>query len=789
MNCKTLLLSLVFGAFFALSGQAQVNMTLIGELDFQALHGSNVSDIWGYTDEDGNEYALVGVNNGGVSVVDISDPVNPMEIFFFPGPPSTWRDLKVWDDYAYITTEGGGGLVIIDLSPLPQSTALNAISFQGDNWESAHNLFIDEFGICYIFGADRGNGGAIFLDLTVDPMNPVEVGEFDQWYIHDGMARGDTLYAAHISNGFFSIVDVADKTIPVVLGTQNTGNNFTHNIWVSDDGDFVFTTDEVSGGFLGSYDISDPTDIQEIDLTQSDPGSGTVPHNTHVIGDFIFTSYYRYGATVHDVSRPQNVIETGNFDTAPALVGNGFNGSWGAYPYFPSGIGAVSDIEDGLVLLDVVYVHACWLEGLVTDAVTSSPIQDAEVDIVAANVQDLSALDGTYATGFHTAGLYDVTFSKPGYQPQTITGVQLTNNVVTMLDVQLQPLMSFALAGGVIESGSAAGVPNPVVSLVSTDFTFNVTGDAQGNFNLTSVFEGTYDIAVGAWGWQTVCQTGVVIDQNTPPLSFTLDPGFADDFAVDLGWVTTSNGATSGFWERAEPDGTSFQGSFSNPDVDVNGDCFDQAYVTGNGGGGAGNDDVDDGGVTLISPIMDLTGLVSPRINYFRWFFNAGGQGNPNDEMVISITNGTDTAVVETLDINSMMSAWIQAPEVIVGDHLAPTATVQFIVTVTDMDPGHITEGGIDIFEVSEGPASVGDLASSVDIRVFPNPVDGPFTVTWSSTTQVASLQIFDVQGRLIQSLAVQGNSFEGPELNTGAYQLVLTDQAGNRFTKPIIVQ
>ena len=267
-------------AVFLLSGTtltAQLNMSLVGQLDYQTLHNSDVSDVWGYVDEFGTEYALVGVNNGGVSVVSLDDPTDPQEVFYYPGANSIWRDLKVYNDHAYITTEGGGGLVIIDLAPLPQSTALTAINWLGNNWESAHNLFIDENGIAYIFGADRGNGGTIFLDLTLNPMLPIEVGTFDTWYAHDGMARGDTLYASHISDGFFSIVDVSDKQNPVVLGTQNTGNNFTHNCWVSSDGDHLYTTDEVSGGYLGSYDISDPTDIEELDLVQSDPG---IRHDT-----------------------------------------------------------------------------------------------------------------------------------------------------------------------------------------------------------------------------------------------------------------------------------------------------------------------------------------------------------------------------------------------------------------------------------------------------------------------------------------------------------------------------
>ena len=44
--------------------------------------------------------------------------------------------------------------------------------------------------------------------------------------------------------------------------------------------------------------------IQEVDRIQSNPGSNSIPHNTHVDGNFLITSYYRDGTTVHDITYP-----------------------------------------------------------------------------------------------------------------------------------------------------------------------------------------------------------------------------------------------------------------------------------------------------------------------------------------------------------------------------------------------------------------------------------------------------------------------------------------------------
>ncbi|NBX78888.1 MAG: hypothetical protein EBQ94_00645, partial [Flavobacteriales bacterium] len=59
------------------------------------LHGANLNDIWGYVDELGNEYAIVGTTKG-TSIVNVSNPSNPTEVFWLPGTESIWRDPCVY---------------------------------------------------------------------------------------------------------------------------------------------------------------------------------------------------------------------------------------------------------------------------------------------------------------------------------------------------------------------------------------------------------------------------------------------------------------------------------------------------------------------------------------------------------------------------------------------------------------------------------------------------------------------------------------------------------------------
>lgn len=780
---RTLSTLVIFFTFFSV--HAQLNMSLIGQLDYQSTRGSDISDIWGYQDETGIEYALIGVNGGGISVVSLADPANPVEVFWYPGANTIWRDLKVWNDHVYVTNEGGNGLAIVDLSPLPQSTQLSGQNWNSGGWTSAHNIYIDENGIAYISGANRGNGGIIFLDLTQDPFIPVEVGEFDPWYSHDCMVRGDTMYSAHVFDGFFSIVDVSNKQAPVLLGTRNTGNNFSHNCWVSDDGNYLFTTDEVSSGWMGSYDISDPTDIQELQLFKSDPGSNTVPHNTHFINDHLVTSYYRLGTVIHDVSRPWNVVEVGNYDHSP-FEGDGFNGAWGTYPYLPSGLIISSDIEGGLFVFDADYVRACYLEGTVRNAQTSVPVQNATVSIVDIATASATGFNGAYATGYHTAGAYTVFASAPGYVSQTITGISLANGVVTDLDIDLQPLVPFDLVGMVLDGLTGEALPGAEVLLSNSDFTLTAVSDALGNVTFPAFFAGSYDVTVGKWGWVTSCENGRALSASGPALIVTLPRGYYDDFVFDLDWGVAST-ADAGLWERGIPEGTFFNGVPSNPGNDANGDCGSQAYVTGNGGGGAGADDLDNGNTVLTSPIFDLTGVWGPELRYHRWFYNAGGSGSPNDRMRILLDNGTTTELIE--EITTSSSSWIARTHRI-EDFIAPSSTMRLIVSITDDAPGHLVEGGFDRFEIrSASSVGLNEAGAFGGFKLWPNPSDGRFRIAMEAG-QEGVVEIMDASGRRVAGPLRSQAGLVDLELAVpaGVYVARLTTDEGERMSCRVVI-
>lgn len=456
----------VIAALISLVSWSQVNMSQLGHLPY----AQDLSDVWGYVDEEGNEYALVGVFNG-LSVVNVTDKANPVEVFFGPGESSIWRDIKTWGDYAYVSNESGGGVYIADLSPLPGGSITNTSNFTGDNFpfQTIHNLYIDESGKLYIFGSNNGNGGAIICDLTQDPMNPVELGRFNDFYLHDGMARGDTLWGAGIYAGVLAAIDVSDPSSPGIMGTVSTPSQFAHNAWVSDDGSHVFTTDEVSNGYIGAFNVSDVTSIYETDRIRSSGSPGVIPHNVHVLDDFLITSYYSDGIVVHDANYPDKLIEVANFDTSPNFSGDGYNGSWGAYPYLPSGVILASDIEEGLYILDVEYIRGAFLEGVVTDESSGSQLFDVQVEIVGTGLITQTAFDGSYEFGTTISGTFDIKFSKDGYNDLTIQDVSLLNGEIEVLDVELESV-SVGLNEAITGSAILTVYPNPFKSSATVEY-------------------------------------------------------------------------------------------------------------------------------------------------------------------------------------------------------------------------------------------------------------------------------------------------------------------------------
>jgi choice-of-anchor B domain-containing protein len=404
----------------------EAQLQQIGHLSYG---NTTLAGCWHYVDQQGTEYALVGTSKG-LSIVDVSNPTQPVERFAVPGLSNNWREVKTCGDYAYVSTEANNsGITIVNLSELPDTVYYK--TWMGSSPDTmilkSHALACTD-NYLYVFGGTQS--GAVICDLA-DPWNPVIKSVYKQQYIHDGYVRGDTLWASEIYQGQFSVIDVSDKTKPVVLATQPTPGSFNHNSWLSDDSKILFTADEKPNTPLGAFDVSDLNNITRLDLYYPSILPTREVHNVRVLNDFLVNASYGGQLTLVDANKPDNLIETAWASLGSSLV-------WDADPYLPSGILLATAKSEGLFIFQPSYERATYIEGRVTDAATGLPLAKVKVVVQDSYNSDVTKADGIFKTGAAQAGTYALQVGKVGYKPLTVTDVQVVTGEVTWLELSLE---------------------------------------------------------------------------------------------------------------------------------------------------------------------------------------------------------------------------------------------------------------------------------------------------------------------------------------------------------------
>lgn len=348
---------------------------LVGNISLDTFDAGSGNDSWGWTDSStGREYAIMGVDNGTV-FVDISDGLSYLGKLPSATGSSSWRDVKVYRDHAFIVSEASGhGMQVFDLTKLRTVTDTPQI-FEADarytGFGNAHNIVINEAsGYAYAVGTARNdafNGGAHFLNIQ-DPKNPLaENGYSERGYAHDAQVvtyngpdtehQGKEIFIGANENEVV-IADVTDKNNPTAISTINYSNiGYTHQGWFTEDQRYFLLGDELDEterGFRTRAIIFDFSDLENPVVHEEYLGTNSaIDHNGYVKGDEFFLASYRAGVRVLDISgiADRIITEKGFFDTFPTNDNASFDGVWNVYPYFASGKIVVSDIDRGLFVI------------------------------------------------------------------------------------------------------------------------------------------------------------------------------------------------------------------------------------------------------------------------------------------------------------------------------------------------------------------------------------------------------------------------------------------------------
>ena len=381
---------LVFAAFFLFSSLGIVaqtpcvngmagpypceNINLLSFVENGDLGGGSMNDIWGWVDPlDSAEYVLLG-RTSGTSFLDITDPVNPIYLGDLPTATlnSTWRDIKVYNNYAFIVSEAGQhGMQIFDLTNL-RDIASPPLLFDEDahysGWGNAHNIVINEStGRAYGVGTNTFEGGLHIVDIS-DPLNPTLIGDFSEdGYTHDAQvvsyAGPDTNFqgkeiAFACNENTVTIADVTDASnTTLISSTGYPGASYTHQGWLTEDHRYFLSNDELDeqgSGINTTTFIWDMLDLSApLIIGTFVSSTSAIDHNLYTHNGYVYQSNYRAGLRILDTENIADAIleEVAYFDVYPSSNSAQFDGTWSNYPYFPSGVIAVSHIGEGLFLL------------------------------------------------------------------------------------------------------------------------------------------------------------------------------------------------------------------------------------------------------------------------------------------------------------------------------------------------------------------------------------------------------------------------------------------------------
>lgn len=338
------------------------------------IGGGGTNDVWGWVDPvTGKEYVILG-RKSGTSFIDISDPINPIYLGDLPTASfnSTWRDIKVSNNHAFIVSEASGhGMQVFDLTQLGSVTS-PPVTFSEtahyDGFSKCHNMVINEASDrAYAVGTNTSSGGLHILDIS-DPLNPTLIGDFsNDGYTHDAQVvnyngpdpnfSGKEIAFACNENTV-TIVDVSDPTDAYAISSTSYDNSqYTHQGWLTEDHKYFLVGDELDEYYTGINTTTFIWDVQDLanpfllgtyvaDITAID-------HNLYVVGDYCYHSNYRAGLRITSLEDVASGIltEVAYFDLYPQSDSPQFNGTWSNYPFFPSGVVAVSHIEEGLFIL------------------------------------------------------------------------------------------------------------------------------------------------------------------------------------------------------------------------------------------------------------------------------------------------------------------------------------------------------------------------------------------------------------------------------------------------------
>jgi serine protease AprX len=189
---------------------------------------------------------------------------------------------------------------------------------------------------------------------------------------------------------------------------------------------------------------------------------------------------------------------------------------------------------------------------------------------------------------------------------------------------------------------------------------------------------------------------------------------FSENFEAPVGWtVQNHTSLTGGRWETGVP--VNFGRGDPPSDYDGSGKC----YLTENNPT-TSNSDVDGGPTILISPIIDLSGLNEPSIEYARWYGLVSPTPNDDFDIDFSDDGGVTWTNVERL---RAFDGWV-LQSLRVSEFVKVNSQFRVRFVISDVPNDDIVECAIDAFSITTFGCDAGcyadcDQSGSLDFFDF----------------------------------------------------------------------
>ena len=223
-----------------------------------------------------------------LEVIDISSPQSPVSVGYF-GTQGSPRDLHVSGSYAYVVWESTlatgshGGLKVIDISD-PETPAIASSTSTG---RGASGVYVSG-GYAYV--VDGGYTGLQVIDVS-NPENPVSAGSVDAPYATKVFVSDSYAYIAGADG--LQVIDVTNPESPVIVGSVERPQG-AQGVYVSEG--YAYVAAWENG--LQVIDITNPQS-PAIAGSVDTPGKAA---DVYVSGSYAYVADNESGLQVIDIS-------------------------------------------------------------------------------------------------------------------------------------------------------------------------------------------------------------------------------------------------------------------------------------------------------------------------------------------------------------------------------------------------------------------------------------------------------------------------------------------------------